>query len=808
MALVYRGFDVGLKRPAAIKVIHTSFRATPDYKARFEREAQAIARLKHPHIVGVYRYGQVNDLFYLAMEYIEGVDLQTRLEDYRQKQELMPSAEISRIIRQICLALDYAHGQGVIHRDVKPSNIMLNQQGQAILTDFGLALLDRNTLGEIFGTPHYIAPEQVISSAGAVPQSDLYAVGVILYEMFTGELPFEATEPLSLAMLHLTESPPSPRTLNSKLSSKLEAVILKALAKEPQDRYPSGVALAEALDEALRLTPQEAVPPTDQADRSLPSIPVAYMSQQAESESPMTIRYLWKNIRTLLIEGFSAEELNQLCFDEFRPVYNQLSLRTGKAEIVELLLQYVDQAVQVDKLLALAQERNSARYEKHQPYYEEVIPRQSGSLIGTTLGPYTISEWLGQGGMAEVYKAYDSHLNRHVAIKVIHEHLVDEADFMERFEHEAILLAGLRHPNIVQVIDRGQAEGLHYLVMEFVPGGSLRTKLEERQAQGRPFTPAEAIPILEQLASAIDYAHSQGVIHHDLKPNNILFTAAGQVVLTDFGIARIAAVPNYTVPGVVLGTPTYMAPEQARGKRGDTRSDVYSLGVLLYEMVTGRVPLEASTPWEMLMKHTSELPPPPTTLNPAVSPAVEQVILKTLSKNPDDRYQTAGEMAEALAKALSLSSQVIDPNINREKLPPTPLPFAYDVFVSCAEGDSLWVQNELLPRLERAGLWVCFDLADDFPGMPRLRAIEQAVQTSRKTLIVLTPAYLADEWTEFENLLIQSEDPASRQRRLMPLLKEKCEPPPRLKLLVPVNFVEPIDPDFPWTQLLRALARR
>jgi hypothetical protein len=151
---------------------------------------------------------------------------------------------------------------------------------------------------------------------------------------------------------------------------------------------------------------------------------------------------------------------------------------------------------------------------------------------------------------------------------------------------------------------------------------------------------------------------------------------------------------------------------------------------------------------------------------------------------------------------------VIDPNINREKLPPTPLPFAYDVFVSCAEGDSLWVQNELLPRLERAGLWVCFDLADDFPGMPRLRAIEQAVQTSRKTLIVLTPAYLADEWTEFENLLIQSEDPASRQRRLMPLLKEKCEPPPRLKLLVPVNFVEPIDPDFPWTQLLRALARR
>ncbi len=200
----------------------------------------------------MYRYGQVNDLFYLAMKYIDGVDLQTRLDDYRQKQELMPSSEVGRIIRQVCLALDYAHSQGVIHRDVKPSNIMINQQGQAILTDFGLALLDRNTLGEIFGTPHYMAPEQLISSAGAVPQSDLYAVGVILYEMFTGKLPFEATEPVSLAMRHLTELPSSPRVLNPKLSPELEAVILRALAKEPQDRYPTGAALSEAVVEAIK----------------------------------------------------------------------------------------------------------------------------------------------------------------------------------------------------------------------------------------------------------------------------------------------------------------------------------------------------------------------------------------------------------------------------------------------------------------------------------------------------------------------------------------------------------------------------
>jgi serine/threonine protein kinase len=319
MARVYRGFDVRLKRPTAIKVIQGSFRASPEYEVRFEREAQAIARLRHPHIVGVYRYGRVNDLFYLAMEYVEGEDLQSRLAAYQAHQKLMPPAEAGPIIRQVCLALDYTHSQGVVHRDVKPSNIMLDKEGQALLTDFGLALLDRNTQGEIFGTPDYIAPEQAMSSAGAVPQSDFYAVGVILYEIFTGELPFADTEPLALAMRHLTDPPPLPRKLNPNISLGLEAVILKALAKDPQDRYPNGAALSGALDEALRLIPQDATSQENRVEPPLPPIPAGIMSQPAEKESPQTIRYRWTNIRSLLIEGFSAEDLLQLCFDEFRP---------------------------------------------------------------------------------------------------------------------------------------------------------------------------------------------------------------------------------------------------------------------------------------------------------------------------------------------------------------------------------------------------------------------------------------------------------------------------------------------------------
>ena len=256
MARVYRGLDVRLKRYAAIKVIDAPYQTDPDYASRFEREAQAVAQLDHPHIVRLYRYGETEGLLYMAMQYIQGANLGDVLTSYRADKEFIEPADAQRIIREVCLALDYAHSHGVIHRDVKPANIILDQQGRAILTDFGLALLiDFGTHGEIFGSPHYIAPEQAISSAAAVPQSDLYSIGIILYEMFTGQVPFEANLPLDIARMHLTDSPRPPRELRPAISPELEAVILKALAKEPEGRYPDGAALADALDQALPAKP-------------------------------------------------------------------------------------------------------------------------------------------------------------------------------------------------------------------------------------------------------------------------------------------------------------------------------------------------------------------------------------------------------------------------------------------------------------------------------------------------------------------------------------------------------------------------
>jgi serine/threonine protein kinase len=255
MARVYLALDVRLNRQVAIKVIDAPLDLDSAYTQRFEREAQAVARLEHPHIVRLYRYGEIDGLPYMVMQYIPGSNLRALLATYRKAGKAIEPREASRIVAEVCAALDFAHQRGVIHRDVKPSNILLDRQGRVFLADFGLArLADVRTLGEIFGSPYYMAPEQAISSAATVSQTDLYALGVILYEMFTGRVPFDAESATEVAMLHVSEEPRPPGEWGQRITPDLEAVILTALAKEPADRYASGAALADDLEQALQVT--------------------------------------------------------------------------------------------------------------------------------------------------------------------------------------------------------------------------------------------------------------------------------------------------------------------------------------------------------------------------------------------------------------------------------------------------------------------------------------------------------------------------------------------------------------------------
>lgn len=277
-------------------------------------------------------------------------------------------------------------------------------------------------------------------------------------------------------------------------------------------------------------------------------------------------------------------------------------------------------------------------------------------MVGQTIGKYRIVAQLGRGGMATVYKAYQPALDRYVAIKVLYGHLAENQNFVDRFEREAKAIASLRHPNIVQVFDFDKQDDVYYMAMEFINGPTLKQELEERHRQKKSFTLEEIGRIMVALCQAVDYAHHRGMIHRDLKPANFILTEDGQVLILDFGIAKIVGGTKHTMTGAVIGTPAYISPEQGQGERGDHRSDIYSLGVVLYEMVTGKIPFDADTPYAVILKHINDPLPLPRSVKPDIPEAVERIILKALSKNPDSRFQSGLEFAEAIRNALKIST--------------------------------------------------------------------------------------------------------------------------------------------------------
>jgi serine/threonine protein kinase len=281
----------------------------------------------------------------------------------------------------------------------------------------------------------------------------------------------------------------------------------------------------------------------------------------------------------------------------------------------------------------------------------------ASDFVGRRLGQYQIVQQIGRGGMAVVYKAYQPALERHVAIKVLPRELTFDQAFVERFQREARAAARLNHPHIVTVHDVGQADGAHFIVMELVDGPSLTDLLRQRGA----LSPEQAAQVVSQTASALDYAHQYGFIHRDIKPGNILLAADGTAKLTDFGIVKPSEGPRLTQTGTLLGTPAYMSPEQARGTAIGPGTDIYSLGVVTYEMLSGRVPFSGPT---MAVLHAHVYDPPDLTVLPG---GVQPVVGKALAKDPGARYGSAGAFAQALLRALAGRAAAVAP-------PPAPSP--------------------------------------------------------------------------------------------------------------------------------------
>lgn len=306
-------------------------------------------------------------------------------------------------------------------------------------------------------------------------------------------------------------------------------------------------------------------------------------------------------------------------------------------------------------------------------------------LLGTRLNRYEIRERIGKGGMAAVYKAWDTNLERWVAVKVLHTYLSDDKDFKQRFEREAKLIASLNHPNIVQVYDfdtiERDGETVYYMVMTYVEGQTLRQLMESRRERGERLSLAEVGTVMRGVCSGLAYAHKRGMVHRDVTPGNILFNAEGQPVLADFGIARLVEGARITRSGTTSGTPIYMSPEQSTGSESDHRADIYSLGVILFELLSGKAPYEGDSTVAILMKHVNDPIPTVTSIVSSLPAEADAVIARALAKDAADRYQSAEAFLQdvetrILGKEVSLlsaSTVIVDaaklPSGNTTRMP-------------------------------------------------------------------------------------------------------------------------------------------
>jgi serine/threonine-protein kinase len=322
---------------------------------------------------------------------------------------------------------------------------------------------------------------------------------------------------------------------------------------------------------------------------------------------------------------------------------------------------------------------------------------------GSRIGTYVIQERIGRGGSGTVYRAFHPGLERYAAIKILPERFANDPVFLQRFQREARIIASLRHPSILAVYDFGDQDGLAFIITEYVGGGTLRDLL------GAPIPLQRVVTLATPLANALDYAHNHGVLHRDIKPANILLREDGKAVLADFGLANIIAAGSHLTPsGAVVGTPQYLSPEHAGSDQMDARADVYSFGIMLYEMLTGTVPFDEESPTATIVAHLYQPCPSPLSRNPDLLPQVEPVLLKALEKDPANRYNRAGELVRGLRAAMadamlgkdaapreerSTTIQIVRPAVDAlpsapPAVPAAPVPAPLPSYVSAAPAPS------------------------------------------------------------------------------------------------------------------------
>lgn len=634
--------EKGLERLCVIKTVLPHL-ADPEYVARFRDEAKVVVRLSHGNLVPVFDAGMVDGELYLAMDYVEGKDLRAVWNRCAKKGIAFPIDVAVHIVRELSRGLHYAHNFGgikLVHRDVSPPNVLIAFSGEIKLTDFGLASstlkVEKTAAGIIYGKVSYMSPEQARGES-IDGRTDIYAAGIILWELLTGRQLFPQHQGEGGDLIERVRNPSiDPPSLRApRVPPMLDQIVQRSLAKDLGQRYATGEQFRADLT-AFLATNKDYVA-TDAARVS------SFMQELFDDDIARE-----REGRRELLEHV-AERLADNQRQEQAARDAAVEKQQRKADILAAIERKSNEQLEIDDGKLREEELPDA-------VREQLAAHDTGKMLGKEIERWKVLRKIGEGGMGRVFEAEHLEIGRRAAIKILHPVYSRTPEVVARFRMEARAASRIGHPNIIEVTDSGTTvDGSFYFIMEMLEGIDVADRLKKESM----LPIEEALGIAHQVALALAAAHQVGIVHRDLKPENIfLINRDGNpnfVKVLDFGIAKTLEEDRakLTLPGMAMGTPEYMAPEQAAGKESDPRSDIYSLGAILYEMLSGRAPIAGQNLMEILMRKATEDPVDLGTLRPMVPARVVQLVMRTLSRAPLSRPQTMAELASEIAACIS-----------------------------------------------------------------------------------------------------------------------------------------------------------